>query len=222
MNCIISAGPTFEEIDQVRRITNFSSGKLGCTLADFLAMKGHSVQLLLGKLARFKPANNTVDVTEFGTSEELDSIFSALRVKTVHAVFHAAAVCDFKFGKVFKRNESGAIIELNSKKIPTSEPNLLIELVPTQKILNKLAIYFPSAFIVGWKYEVDSQKTEAIKKAFVQVVTAKTHLCVLNGPAYGSGYGIIDRTGQVVHCDTVEELCQKLEKFALNSQPQKT
>ena len=43
VNCIITAGPTFEPLDEVRRLTNFSSGKLGSQLADFLAAQGHRV-----------------------------------------------------------------------------------------------------------------------------------------------------------------------------------
>ena len=36
MNCVVTAGPTYEPLDDVRRLTNFSTGKLGSQLGDFL------------------------------------------------------------------------------------------------------------------------------------------------------------------------------------------
>jgi phosphopantothenoylcysteine decarboxylase/phosphopantothenate--cysteine ligase len=49
MKCIVTAGPTFEELDEVRRLTNFSTGTLGTELADFLMERGHEVELLRGQ-----------------------------------------------------------------------------------------------------------------------------------------------------------------------------
>ena len=43
MNCIVTAGPTFEKLDQVRRLTNFSTGRLGTELANYLTDQGHTV-----------------------------------------------------------------------------------------------------------------------------------------------------------------------------------
>ena len=48
MNCVITAGPTYEPLDDVRRLTNFSTGRLGTELANFLVAGGHNVTLLTG------------------------------------------------------------------------------------------------------------------------------------------------------------------------------
>ena len=53
MNCIVTAGPTFEPLDDVRRLTNFSTGRLGTELANFLAARGHKVTLLIGESATY-------------------------------------------------------------------------------------------------------------------------------------------------------------------------
>src|SRR5947209_3565355 len=45
MHCVVTAGPTYESLDEVRRLTNFSTGKLGSELANFLAARGHTVTL---------------------------------------------------------------------------------------------------------------------------------------------------------------------------------
>ena len=51
MHCIVTAGPTYEPIDQVRRLTNHSTGQLGTGLAKRLAADGHEVTLLRGRAA---------------------------------------------------------------------------------------------------------------------------------------------------------------------------
>ena len=53
MNCIVTAGPTYEPLDDVRRLTNFSTGRLGTELANYLAARGHNVILLLGEPATY-------------------------------------------------------------------------------------------------------------------------------------------------------------------------
>ena len=49
MQCIVTAGPTFEPLDKVRRLTNFSTGRLGSELANFLAARGHETWAATGK-----------------------------------------------------------------------------------------------------------------------------------------------------------------------------
>ncbi|SVB07858.1 uncharacterized protein METZ01_LOCUS160712, partial [marine metagenome] len=51
MHCLVTAGPTIEPIDEVRRLTNHSTGRLGCSLADALSHAGHRVTLLLSEVA---------------------------------------------------------------------------------------------------------------------------------------------------------------------------
>ena len=54
MNCLVTAGPTYEALDEVRRLTNFSTGRLGSELASFLAGHGHHVTLLIGQQATWR------------------------------------------------------------------------------------------------------------------------------------------------------------------------
>jgi hypothetical protein len=49
MRCIVTAGPTFEPLDQVRRLTNHSTGRLGSELTHYLAECGHELTLLIGQ-----------------------------------------------------------------------------------------------------------------------------------------------------------------------------
>src|SRR6185369_2076794 len=89
--------------------------------------------------------------------------------KTVDAVFHAAAVSDFSFGKVWARSPGGELTEIKSGKIPTKHGTLLAELVPTKKVIGSLRDWFPKAYLVGWKYEVDGDRASVIKTAERQI-----------------------------------------------------
>ena len=53
--CIVTAGPTYEELDEVLKMTNFSTGALGTGLADYLAGLGHEVELLTGYYSTCQP-----------------------------------------------------------------------------------------------------------------------------------------------------------------------
>src|SRR5690348_14937778 len=103
MNVIVTAGPTYEELDQVRRLTNFSTGRLGCGLAEFLRAGGHRVMLLIGEQATYGGERRADKVVTFTTTTDLSTRLQALAAREIGAVFHAAAVSDFTFGKVWAR-----------------------------------------------------------------------------------------------------------------------
>src|SRR2546430_14467354 len=135
MRCIVTAGPTYEPLDEVRRLTNFSSGRLGSELANFLTKRGHEVTLLIGQQATFQGERRAHSVQTFTTTADLGDRLRALAVESADAVFHAAAVCDFGFGKIWVRSEQGELKEIKSGKISTRRGTLLAELRPTPKII---------------------------------------------------------------------------------------
>ena len=71
MNCIVTAGPTYEPLDDVRRLTNFSTGRLGTELANFLAARGHKVILLIGTMATHGGERRAQRVETFTTAADL-------------------------------------------------------------------------------------------------------------------------------------------------------
>jgi hypothetical protein len=77
------------------------------------------------------------------------------------------------------------------KKIPTRDGALTLHLEPAPKILPRLREWFPQAFIVGWKYELDGDRSAALAKAAAQIRECHTNACVVNGEAYGEGFGIL-------------------------------
>jgi phosphopantothenoylcysteine synthetase/decarboxylase len=208
----VTAGPTFEPLDGARRITNFSTGQLGVELANFLTDRGHDVTLLFGAQSTYAGNRRAGQVEIFSTTSDLQKKLQAHSGKRVEAVFHAAAVSDFAFGKVWERAASGELIEVKSGKISTRQGTLLAELVPTVKIIAHLKTWFPHAQIAGWKYEVDGDRAHVIQAAQKQIAENHTHLCVANGPAYGEGFGLVTRNGASVHVEDRNELFENLER----------
>lgn len=211
MNCIVTAGPTYEPLDQVRRLTNFSTGRLGSELATHLTRAGHRVTLLLGQQATWHGATAVAETIPFTTTDHLAARLTQLAGESVQAVFHAAAVSDFTFGPIWERPPDGPLRRVEAGKISTrAEGRLLAELVPTPKIIARLRPLFPDAWLVGWKYEVDGERSGVIAKARQQIVENKTSSCVVNGPAYGNGFGLVPNQGDEVHCPDRDALFDSL------------
>src|SRR5208283_2308474 len=170
MNCIVTAGPTYEALDDVRRLTNFSTGRLGTELANFLAARGHRVTLLIGESATWPGGRRVQSVKTFSTTADLRAKLKSLSGRKVDALFHAAAVSDFAFGNMFTRDAKGGLKPFKpSKKISTRGGSLFVELVPTPKIIAALRGWFPRTKIVGWKFEADGGRAGALRAAKRQI-----------------------------------------------------
>ena len=214
MNCIVTAGPTYEPLDDVRRLTNFSTGRLGTELANFLAARGHKVILLVGEMAVHAGERKAQRVEIFSTTEDLRGKFKALAKKNVDAIFHAAAVNDFSFGRVFEPDEKKKLVEIKGvRKISTRRGKLLAELLPTPKIISELRDWFPKTKIAGWKFEADGRRADAVAAARKQIAECATDLCIVNGPAYGEGFGLVGKKGGPAHLANPPQLFAALEKF---------
>jgi phosphopantothenoylcysteine decarboxylase/phosphopantothenate--cysteine ligase len=200
MNCLVTAGPTYEPLDEVRRLTNCSTGRLGCELAGYLTREGHAVTLLLGCGATYRGHIEAQSIETFSTAADLQARLRGLSSERFDALFHAAAVSDFGFGRVWKRTLEGRLEEVHARKLSTRQGALLAELIPTSKIIVGLRPWFPQAKLIGWKYEVDGDRDRAVIEGVTQIQTTHTDACVVNGPAYGRGYGLVTGPGRWIHC----------------------
>jgi len=208
----VTAGPTYEPLDGARRITNFSTGQLGTELANFLAAHGHDVTLLIGQQATYRGERRAQRVETFSTTADLSARLEARAGNTVGAVFHAAAVSDFAFGKVWSRGPGGALTEIASGKYSTRHGTLLAELVPTKKIITHLRGWFPETRLTGWKYEVDGVRLDVVRAGEKQIAECHLDACVANGPGYGDGFGLLNN-GACTHIENKAALFEALERL---------
>jgi phosphopantothenoylcysteine decarboxylase/phosphopantothenate--cysteine ligase len=212
MRVIVTAGPTYEPLDSVRRLTNFSTGRLGVELARFFTSRGDDLLLLLGEQATW-PAPDPgprMRVERFGTTADLRDRLAAHAAHAVDAVLHAAAVSDFRFGAVHHRRPDGTLVPAAGGKIPTQSGPLMAELIPTPKVIAHLREWFPRAWIAGWKYEVEGPRDEVIAHARAQTLANQTQACVANGPGYGAGYGLVIGGEAARDCPTRQSLFEAL------------
>lgn len=211
MQCLVTAGATYEPLDRVRRLTNFSTGTLGTALANHLVAAGHPVQLLRAETATAGLPVSAVGLESFSTTTDLGSLFLKHATNEPIAIFHAAAVSDFCFGPVYERGRDGQLSPIYAGKISTRDGSLWVELKTTPKILSGLREWFPSGIIVGWKYEIDGQPSDVLAKARRQLRECATDACVANGPAHGPGYSLVT-PDFVMECADNQALFAALER----------
>jgi len=192
MKVIVTCGPSYEPIDGARRVTNFSTGRLGIALANHFTANGWEVTCLKGEQATCPDPLHARRHLGFSTNDDLATKLAGLAGEGGwDAVFHAAALCDFRVERVL--NEQGET--LASPKFSSREGRLKLVLAPAAKVLPQLRRWFPQARIVGWKYELAGGRAEAFAKAWAQLSECQTDACVLNGAAYGDGFGFCTPAG---------------------------
>lgn len=190
MKVIVTCGPSFEPVDEVRRLTNFSSGELGVMLSESLGGAGHDVFCLKGSGATHRDPLAPCVVRRFDTNDDLLGLFRELaKTQRIGAVFQVAALCDYKVRRV--TDEQGN--RCHSPKIASRSGALSIELEPATKVLPQLRGLFPDAILVGWKYELAGTREEVITRAERQVKEAGVTACIVNGKAFGQGFGLYER-----------------------------
>jgi phosphopantothenoylcysteine decarboxylase / phosphopantothenate---cysteine ligase len=151
LKALVTAGPTYERIDPVRFIGNFSSGKMGVAVAEALAAKGALVTLVLGPshLQSFQPGVTTIRVES--AAEMFDACMNAFPEAAISVL--AAAVADY-------RPE-----ELADRKIKKAEGSLQLSLTRTHDILASLgSMKTEEQILVGFALETNDEHANALKK----------------------------------------------------------
>jgi phosphopantothenoylcysteine decarboxylase/phosphopantothenate--cysteine ligase len=149
MTFLVTAGPTRESIDPVRFISNRSSGKMGYSIAQAAAERGHKAMLISGPVCINPPAG-----VEFVRVETSDEMFEAVHksIAAADIAVLAAAVADFK------------IAAPSDRKIKKADGLPQLVLTPTRDILASLASVKKKCAVVGFAAETESLALNAQKK----------------------------------------------------------
>lgn len=183
---VITAGPTYENIDPVRFIGNYSTGKMGYAIADECALRGADVTIVSGPVS-IKPQNSSVKVISVRSAEEMyhetDRLFSDADITVL-----SAAVADF------------TVAHVADSKIKREKESFTLELQPTTDIAASLGKRKREGQIfVGFALETDNEEANAQGK----LERKNFDFIVLNsmrnkGTCFGSDNNqikIIDRNG---------------------------
>ena len=146
---LVTAGPTCEDLDPVRYLTNRSSGKMGFAVAEAAVRRGAKVILVSGPVSLETPAG--VERIDVRTAKEM--YFAVLdRVGGVSIAILAAAVADYR------------PVEQHAEKIKKSDAALTISLEPTTDILADIAKNKGQKIVVGFAAETERVAENARKK----------------------------------------------------------
>ncbi len=109
-----------------------------------------------------------------------------------------------------KRAETPDGRSAHAPKLDSRAAGLRITLEPAAKVIRSLRALFPRSFLVGWKFELSASPEELCAKAGRQLTENATDLCVVNGPAYGAGMAICNRTKDILHLPDKTALARQL------------
>jgi len=146
---LVTAGPTVEDIDPVRFVSNRSTGRMGYRLAEAARDRGARVILVSGPTS--VPAPARVDLVRVRSAEEMQAAV-ARRVGEATLVAMAAAVSDYRPATV------------SPAKLKKTEGPARLELVRTPDILRSLGAAKGGRFLVGFAAETESVLANARKK----------------------------------------------------------
>jgi len=165
---LITAGPTWVPIDNVRVISNTATGQTGILLAENFSRLGAKVTLLLGPVGVccLSPKIKLIKYKFF--NELKDKLFGELKNSEFDCVIHSAAVSDYEPERYF------------DNKIDSGRKKLSLKLRPTEKIINRIKKIDASLFTVGFKFEPQRNKDILIKQARHLMAQANLDLVVAN------------------------------------------
>lgn len=148
---LITAGPTYEKIDPVRFIGNYSSGKMAYALAEEVARRGAEVILVSGPVSLETPTGQIRRIN----IESADEMYQACvkEFPACHAAILCAAVADFK------------PIQMADSKIKRGEDDLCLQLTPNKDIAAALgAMKQDGQYLLGFALETDNEASNAARK----------------------------------------------------------
>ena len=148
---LITSGPTRANLDAVRFLSNRSTGRLGCAIAEQALDRSAEVTFVAGPESRVPQDRDGLHVVHIETVEDLlEALQTQLTATPHHAVIHAMAVLDY----VPAETEHG--------KVRSGRDEWTLRLVRTPKVIGKLKEWAPNALLTGFKLEVDVDEDELI------------------------------------------------------------
>ena len=202
MNIVITAGGTNEKIDEVRHITNMSSGKLGEEI--FNSIQNHRVFYIYAtgsnypKKTLYTPNLTLIEVSDTKSVE--DAIKKVIEENKIDFFIHAMAISDYSVDKVFSMDmivdtilenkdldKEALIDKINSikgidknSKISSNNDEMFISLKKTPKIIDMIKVLDPDIFLISFKLLNNVSNKELIDVAHKQLIRTNSDIVVAN------------------------------------------
>ena len=204
---LITAGPTIENIDPIRIITNPSSGKMGAALAFEAVRRGATVTIIHGPITTTLPRQaRTISIHT--TNEMYNETVKQLQSSNYDVVLATAAPSDYAPKTV-------------EKKISTDEHRkLTLELYATQKIVDDIKKVSPNVFLVAFRAQAGLSREELVTDGYARLKQASANLLATNDVGrtdigFGSDYNevtLINAKGEnrIIERRTKREIAKQL------------
>lgn len=233
---VITAGGTSEKIDNVRKITNSSSGKLGLTIANHLLKENDDLIIYyVCSKNSLRPLDKRIKVIEIDDTINLKKeIENLLLNEKIDYFIHSMAVSDYMTDYVTTIERIKASIKntsnleeafsnieiINGNKISSYEDNLVIVLKQTPKIISIIKDLSPQTYLVGFKLLDGVSKEELISVAKKLRDKNKCDLVVANDLATIRNSEhiayIIDRNNEIEESHGKDDIAKKLVRRMKN------
>lgn len=224
MKVVITAGGTSEKIDNVRKITNSSTGKLGlCIANEFLkTIEDVEITYICSKEA-FCPSDDRVKIKRIIGVDDLErEVRNVLDNNDIDVFIHSMAVSDYKVDYVstLEKLRNNEEFSMNDNKISSSLSDLVIVLKPTKKIISIIKDISPNTYLVGFKLLDNVTKDKLIEVATNLMIKNKCNLVVANDlenirNGRHIGY-ILDEENNVINAEGKDDIAKKLVRRIKN------
>ncbi|MFQ5662931.1 MAG: bifunctional phosphopantothenoylcysteine decarboxylase/phosphopantothenate--cysteine ligase CoaBC [Terriglobia bacterium] len=194
---LVTAGPTCEDIDPVRYVTNRSSGRMGYAMAEAARHRGARVILVSGPTALAPPAGVLLESVR--TTEEMrQAVKNHLPESSV--VIKAAAVVDFR------------PTETRAQKIKRADGGLKLHFTPTPDLLEEITAANGKRLVVGFAAETEN----VVANARTKLKAKKLDLVVANDVTQnGAGFDVETNIVTLLTRDGQEIPLPKMSKLAV-------
>jgi phosphopantothenoylcysteine synthetase/decarboxylase len=183
ISVLISAGPTIEDIDPVRYLTNRSSGKMGIALARAAYMHGADVQLILGPSNIAPPAY--LPVQRIRSAEDM-----------YNAVITKFEKCDVYIGSAAIADFTPANVKSDKIKKKDGFSELILQ--PTKDILNEISAIKKKQLLIGFSVETK----DMIENSKSKLVNKNLDLVLVNNPKdKGAAFDADTNVVTIIHKD---------------------
>ena len=216
MKVIITAGGTTEKIDDVRSITNLSTGRLGYVIGNSVLKNfGEKLEKLYyihGERA-IPPTGDQVISISIGDVSDLEkALKEILQNEKIDAVIHSMAVSDYTVKEITTLEDikEGKTLDA-SKKISSDIENLVIVMKKTPKVINSIKKWSPNSLLVGFKLLSKVTREELIEIGYHLLMKNKCTFVMANdmNDIKGSAH-----KGYLIHQDKTYDMMETKEEIA--------
>jgi len=197
---LVTCGSTWVPIDDVRVISNVSTGEMGHLMAQAFSRNKADVTIIEGPVTHAL-VDKKIKIIKYRFFDELARVLKQELAKKYDIVIHAAAVSDFK------------VLKAKQTKISSDKP-LILKLIKTTKLINDIKCLSPECLLVGFKLETQIDPKNVFSTVKSLFTVSGCDLVVANSLKSGYKGYILNADGDILaEASTKRQIAERLTKI---------